>query len=53
MFNIVQQFTKLLQVPLLFFPAPVIAFFNFVIVFFTLFVCGKLLRWLLDLIPVI
>lgn len=52
MFEILRSFFQLLLIPLSFLPASVIAYFGFVTSFFALFIVGKLLRWLWDILPI-
>lgn len=54
MFSIILNFFDLLLIPLVsIMPAGAIIFLKFVIAFFTVFLIGKLLRWLWDILPMI
>ena len=53
MFSIIQNFSQLLGVPLTFLPASVQALFWFIRAWFVLFLSGKLLKWLWDLLPAV
>lgn len=52
MFQIIDGFLQLVRIPLSFFPDSVQFFINFVATFFGLYLIGKLLRWLWDILPV-
>lgn len=45
------SFFQVLRIPLSFMPAGVHMYFNFVIGVFSLFLAGRLLRWLWDILP--
>lgn len=51
MFSVLHGFFEILLVPLSFLPPAVLTYFNFVTAFFSLFIIGKLLRWVFDILP--
>lgn len=52
MFEILKHFFDILLIPLSFLPDSIIKYFGFVTGFFALFIVGKLLRWLWDILPI-
>lgn len=52
MFGILNSFFQILLIPLSFLPVSVLSFFGFITSFFALFIVGKLLRWLWDILPI-
>lgn len=50
--TILESYFDLLLKPLIFLPPGVQLFFGFVTTFFELFIVGKLLRWLWDILPI-
>ena len=53
MFGIIINFFDLLLIPLSFMPAGALVFLKFVTSFFCVFLIGKLLRWLWDILPMV
>lgn len=50
--GILESYLDLILKPLAFLPSGVQLFFGFVTTFFELFIIGKLLRWLWDILPI-
>ena len=52
MFGFISDFLSMLLIPLSFLPAPILSFLTLATSVFALFVCGKFLKWLWDILPI-